>query len=149
MRDGTPRGEISLGELRSLYLNNNQPVTLSARAPIALIVAQKLQVVRESGSNRRMWTVVTTAYNYALRLPDGPEIVAYQWEQDAPGWVTFPHLHIGRGATGNVTTFGPRGLHRIHFPTRHVTIEDVLRLAITEFGVEPRRQDWEHILGDS
>lgn len=63
--------------------------------------------------------------------------------------MTYPHLHIGRGATGNVTTFGPRGLHRIHFPTRHITIEDVLRLAIAEFGVEPRRPDWERILSDS
>lgn len=78
---------------------------------------------------------------------DGPEVCSYQWHPVGQSPVTIPHLHIGRGATGNVTTFGPRGLHRIHFPTKHIAVEDVLRLAITELGVEPRRPDWDAILG--
>lgn len=88
------------------------------------------------------------AYSYMFRIPERPEICSYHWQPEGLSPINYPHLHINRGATGNVTTFGPRGLHRIHFPTRHITIEDVLRLAITEFGVEPRRQDWDTILGD-
>lgn len=148
MRSPSQGGTLRLGEYQSLYLNNNHPVLLSANVPVALVVAQRIQVLRSGGPERRQWTVIIQGYNYVLRLPDNSEIVAYQWDPEGPGRVNFPHLHIGRGATGSVTTFGPRGLHRIHFPTKHIELEDVLRLAISEFGVEPRRDDWERVLGE-
>ena len=149
MRDIPGSGLTEFGQIRGLYLNNNDPVSLTAPAPLALRISQKLRVVRDGESDRRSWTIALLAYNYVLLIPNGPEICSYQWDPEGISPVTYPHLHIGRGATGKVTTFGPRGLHRIHFPTRHITIEDVLRLAIIEFGVEPRRPDWEHILSDS
>lgn len=144
---GSARTEF--GQIRGLYLNNNDPVNLSASSSIALRVSQKLRVVRDGESDRRSWRIALLAYNYMLLTPNGPEICSYQWDTEGLSSVTYPHLHIGRGATGNVTTFGPSGLHRIHFPTRHITIEDVLRLAIAEFGVEPRRPDWESILNET
>ena len=111
-------------------------------------MGQNVRVTRSNTSKNDPWYVDVVGYFYALELPDGPEIVAYQWDPDGSSNIKFPHLHIGRGATGNVTTFGPRGLHPIYFPTKHIALEDVLRLAIAEFGVEPRRTDWERILGD-
>lgn len=142
-------GLAEFGQIRGLYLNNNDPVSLAAPDPIALRVSQKLRVVRDGESNRRTWGIALLAYNYVLLAPNGAEICSYQWDTEGVSPITYPHLHIGRGATGNVTTFGPRGLHRIHFPTKHISIDDVLRLAITEFGVEPQRPDWENILGSS
>jgi hypothetical protein len=32
-----------------------------------------------------------------------------------------------------------------HFPTGRIALEDVLRLAITEFGVRPPRSDWAEV----
>lgn len=110
---------------------------------------QKVRIELDNESSRRSWRVTVTGYSYTIRATDGAEIVSYQWAPTGRSPITYPHLHIGRGATGNVTTFGPKGLHRIHFPTRHITIEDILRLAITEFGVEPRRPDWENILSET
>jgi hypothetical protein len=40
----------------------------------------------------------------------------------------------------------PGEAHKIHVPTGEVSLVDVVRLAITELGVEPRREDWESIL---
>ena len=133
----------------TISFKNDDPVRLRSRQPLAITIFQRLRVELDNGFSRRSWQVAVTDYDYILRVPDGQEIVAYQWVSTGFSRITHPHLHIGRGATGNVTTFGPRGLHRIHFPTRHITLEDVLRLAITEFEVEPRRPDWEHILGGS
>jgi hypothetical protein len=42
---------------------------------------------------------------------------------------------------------GREELQKAHIPTGRVELEDVLLLAIREFGVRPRRDDWEEILG--
>ncbi len=132
-----------------MALNKNTPVRLVANHPITMDFSQWLRIERSSHSSRREWHVTLIAYSYVFRIPESSEICSYQWHPAGRSPVRYPHLHIGRGATGNVTTFGPRGRHRIHFPTRHITIEDVLRLAIAEFGVEPRRPDWESILNET
>lgn len=139
-------GRNTLNPLFGLYLNNNYPVTLRASVPITLSVGQKFRIVRINGETQPGLQIVVAAYFYTLETPDGEEIVAYQYDPDGASRVKHPHLHVGRGATGNVTTYGPRGLHRIHFPTKHIELEDVLKLAITEFGVEARRDNWEQIL---
>lgn len=113
---------------------------------MSIEISQRLLIEQGLGVDRRLWSTAVVAYSYVLLGEQGLEICAYQWHPAGRSHVKHPHLHVGRGAMGNVTTFGPRGLHRIHFPTKHVELEDVLRLAITEFGVEPRRDDWEHVL---
>jgi hypothetical protein len=35
---------------------------------------------------------------------------------------------------------------RVHIPTGRVALEDVIRLAVEEFHVEPRRADWNEVL---
>lgn len=34
----------------------------------------------------------------------------------------------------------------MHIPTGFVTLADIVRLLIAEFGVEPRRSDWQRVL---
>lgn len=50
-------------------------------------------------------------------------------------------MHLGPGAE---IGFAP--LHRAHLPTGRIAIEDLLRIAITEFGARPRRTDWQEVL---
>lgn len=132
-----------------IALPEGRPVPLQAETGVLFWMSQGLRVDIGSESGRNSWQITQTAYSYMFRTFDDTEICSYQWHPGGRSPVVYPHLHIGRGATGNVTTFGPRGLHRIHFPTKHIELEDVLRLAITEFGVEPRRTDWEQILGNA
>ncbi|MGH2367430.1 MAG: hypothetical protein ACRDI2_04460 [Chloroflexota bacterium] len=90
------------------------------------------------------WKVSTAAYLYALETADGHEVLSYHWQPEEAGEVIYPHLHLGpAGATGGL-------LHRkLHLPTGRIALEDVLRLAITQMGVEPARRDWAKVLDET
>jgi hypothetical protein len=81
-------------------------------------------------------------YYYALRELEGSEIVAYHWHPGRRSPIDFPHLHLGAGSG-----IGREELQKAHVPTGRVDLEDVLLMAIREFGVRPRREDWARILG--
>lgn len=95
------------------------------------------------------YEVQTTRYRYEVQDRLGREIVAYHWHPVSQSPVTYPHLHLsGRLPPLDV---GPRddpiALGKIHLPTGGlVTLTDVVRLLITEFGVAPRRPDWAAVL---
>mgnify|MGYP001271409931 FL=1 len=40
-------------------------------------------------------------------------------------------------------------LDKLHIPTGRVSIEAVIRMLITEFGVRPLREDWEKRLNET
>ena len=73
----------------------------------------------------------------------GREIVAYQWHPEQVS-IDFPQLHIGTGVGASLGS-----VHKYHFPTGRVSLEDVLRLAIREFQVEPVRAGCEEVLGET
>lgn len=100
--------------------------------------------VEEAEGERGPWKVRITAYYHALETEDGREIVAYHWHPKQGSAYNLPHLHI---ETGIGASLGD--VHKYHFPTGRVSLEDVLRLAIAEFGVEPERTDWEEVLGQT
>lgn len=89
------------------------------------------------------WAVHTVNYKYELQVASGREIVAYHFDPDR-GRVRTPHLHV-RGLTA------PLPLSKVHFPTGRVSIEDVIRLAITELRVRPRLPDgqWQSLLEET
>ncbi len=60
--------------------------------------------------------------------------------------VQFPHVRIGPAMSRHDSVVRTGEAHKIHLPTGEVSLADVLRLAITELGVEPRREDWDAIL---
>jgi hypothetical protein len=80
-------------------------------------------------------------YQYALYDADDREILAYHWHPEGSSHVTAPHLHLGAGAE-----VGRRDLASALPPTGQITLEDVLRFAITDLGVRPLRRDWSEIL---
>lgn len=83
----------------------------------------------------------TTRYLYGLDDESGQEVLSYQWHPDSRSPITWPHLHLAAGAE-------VAHLHvaRAHLSTGRVSIEQVLRLAIGELGVEPLRDDWSDVL---
>lgn len=114
-------------------------VALSTRVEYAITGAEAGR-----GSHR----VSTTAYAYRILDPDWREILAYHWHPAGGSQVVSPHLHL----TSRVRPIDlgpgldPVALADMHLPTGPVGFADIVRLLITEFGVAPRRDDWEAIL---
>ena len=103
---------------------------------------------RESASltQLHMWV---SEYVFSLALLDGTEIVSYHFADDPSATIRFPHVHLGPVTVRSDTPVRPGELHKVHFPTGHVSFQQFIRLLITEFGVEPRRPDWEAILANA
>jgi len=55
--------------------------------------------------------------------------------------VIYPHFHLYEGAG-----IDEHGVQQAHCPTGRVAVEDVLRLVIEEFAIEPLREDWNEVL---
>jgi len=87
------------------------------------------------------WEAAVAAYSYLLNDRDHQEILSYHWHPDTPNSVGFPHMHLGAG-----TGMARRELFRAHLPTGRITLEDMVRLTIIEFGVQPYRDDWREVL---
>jgi hypothetical protein len=86
---------------------------------------------------------------YVVALGDSREIIAFHRHPIQDGAAATPHVHIGPAATGRDAAFLPGRFHKTHIPTGNIALEDVIRMLITEFGVEPRRADWESVLATS
>jgi hypothetical protein len=124
------------------------PLTVGDLDPLPLAGAGRLSLsiwhyyhVAEEPERPSHWAVRTAGYQYVLYGADGRAIVAYHWHPAGRSPVITPHLHLGAGAE-----VGRRDVADAHLPTGHITLEDVLRLAISEFGVRPLRRDWSEIL---
>jgi len=126
-----------------LVLGNGDPVPLPGPGRISLTFAMHYAIVRATG-RRGPWRTSTRGYLYGLDDADGHEILGYHWHPYGRSPETRPHLHLGAGA-------GVRRpeLTSAHLPTGRIAIEDVLRMTITDFGVQPLRADWQQVLAES
>lgn len=108
------------------------------RQPIRLTVTHSYHVVPAAGADG-LWRVSTAGWIYDLADSRDEPIVAFHWHPEGSGRVTHPHAHVhGRHDTVE--------LAKLHLPTGRVSIESVIRFAIEDLGVAPRRPDWERIL---
>jgi hypothetical protein len=102
--------------------------------------------VAPNSDAQAQWRVHSRAYSYELTAPDGRDFARYDWHpqgQDGEdGAIDWPHLHA-RGYTR------PVDVSRMHLPTGRVSLEAVIRLAIRDFKVPPRRPDWQQVLASS
>ena len=92
--------------------------------------------------------VTIASYLYRILNRDEREILAFHWHPVGLSDVIDPHLHLSSRL--NPIEMGrnqePLPLADMHIPTGFVTLEDVVRLLITEFGITPRRDDWDDLL---
>lgn len=133
-------------EAYSLALQGGDANDLLASAALVLRVQHQFSLASADGEQGQRWRAAVAGYYYTLDTATGAEVVAYHWHANRRNEVAFPHLHVGVGATGSGTPILPGALHKTHFPTGPIEIEDVIRLAIVEFGAQPRRHDWEAVL---
>lgn len=132
-------------DLLTVWLNGGVPVVLDNRVMLRIVYALDTSTTAnpETGDQQLM----VAGYDYTLMLRSGQEIVAYQWHPAVPNGVVVPHVHFGPASARPDSTVRPGELHKVHFPTGIVSLTEVIRLAIEEFHVEPRRSDWDTILG--
>lgn len=125
-----------------LTLGKARPVVLKRPSRLHLSVLMQYRLVEAEGE-RGPWKVRTTAYFYEIDAADGREILSYHWHPEGRSSTVGPHLHLGAGAE-----VGRTDLAQCHFPTGRIGLEEVLRLVITSFGVEPLRGDWGDVLAN-
>jgi hypothetical protein len=145
----SPRSTPAVDTTYSIALNDLDPVALSGGVPLMLTAGQFVRVEALAPDDPRgLYEIRLTQYLYALSTADDREILAFHWTPEARehGVVTTPHLHIGPAISAGQTTVRTGDLHKVHLPTGRVSIEAVIRLAITEFGVIPKRRNWERVL---
>jgi hypothetical protein len=131
-------------DLRPVVLNNGLPVPIDSR--LSITASQIVDTNALVDSDRQHSTVYVVGYHYTMLDRSGIEIVSYQWHPHAPGGIDVPHVHFGPASARPDSSLRPGELHKVHFPTGFVALEDIIRLAIVEFGAEPRRSDWRDIL---
>jgi hypothetical protein len=140
---------LPTGVTFSITLNNDVPARVRVRSgsvPLHVYVAQDYRIRLDDETADDVPPVSLIGYVYTLLASDGVEVVAYHWHPETTASLSFPHLHIGLAALGRDAAVLPGQFHKVHLPTGPVALEDFIRLAITEFGVEPRRADWADVL---
>jgi len=106
-----------------------------------LSVLMNYTIVEAPGA-RGPYKVKSTGYFYSLEEGGAKEIITYQWHPT--GACKFPHLHLGSSSK-----LGAKTLNKLHLPTGRIALEQVLRLAVEELGVQPIKTDWSDILSDA
>lgn len=84
------------------------------------------------------------AYYWTLSEIDGQELLGYHWHPEGASHETAPHLHLGAALR-----LGRTDLLKAHLPTGQVHLPAIVRLAIQDLGVRPRRSDWAAVLAET
>lgn len=107
--------------------------------------------VVQSDDPRNAHVARIVSYEYRLLDREDREILAFHWHPVGLSDVTDPHLHLSSRL--NPLDMGrdqdPLPLAEMHIPTGFVTLEDIVRLLISEFGIRPRRADWDDTLREN
>jgi hypothetical protein len=94
---------------------------------------------------REPWKTSTRGYLYGLDDDQGREIIGFHWHPAGRSAETAPRFHLGAGARVG----RPELTVDAHLPSGRVSVEEMLRMAITVFEVKPIRPNWEEVLDAS
>jgi hypothetical protein len=131
------------------FLANDEPVAVRLdRRPWHLFLSQTLEAVGLKSDKIELKTVA-----YAYRIQSSPRIdvepfVRFEYvgsRRDADFAYSRNHVQFHRDYHSIVTPFSPS---KFHTPTGWVTIESIIRFAITDLKVPPRVSNWRQILND-
>jgi len=123
------------GNPHTLWLGNaTDPVPIGRDRRFQILLSQQYEIIPFEGE-RGPWKVRTLAYNYSLYEGEGVILGYHCHPSDR---VPYPHAHIYCSE-----------LPRHHLPTGRVSVEQILRMTATEFGVDPLNRDWEAVLAET
>lgn len=107
-----------------------------------LSVQMEYEIIETDVPDRGPWKVSTKRYRYHVVSDDKTEVILFHWLPEGNCSTEDPHLHVGHSQL----TPGAVMTRKTHVPTGRVSLESVIRLLITEFGVIPLRTDWDATL---
>lgn len=111
--------------------------------PVFLTAVQSYQLVPDERFATGEWKASTRGYAYTLYDVRGHQptrALAWHWHPGS-GKSEEPHIHVYRdGEIGGVL------LDKLHLPAERVAFESVIRFAIEELGVTPKRDDWRDLI---
>jgi hypothetical protein len=121
-----------------LLANSGQAIELGGPKKLSLRVLMRYRFVEKDDLEDGPWKVQTLSYSYTVLSHDA-EMVNYHWHPGGKSHEAAPHLHLGSTQlhAGSILS------HKHHLPTSRVSLEQVIRLLISEQGVEPRHSDWD------
>lgn len=128
------RGEYTVNTPGAIWVGETGTIRLAGQRKLRLNIKLNYEIIRHP-TQQGSYKIKTTSYNYSVRDKNDKELLRYDWHPDVDPAVKYPHLHIEDSA-----------LKKLHLPTSRITVEQVLRLLITQFNVKPRRRDWQAIL---
>lgn len=131
-------GYFPAGKPHLLTFADGYPARLSGDARLLLWLNYWYRIL----PNETGWYIHVVGYFHSLADQEDIELLTYQWHPDSLHTVDFPHVHIG--PAGRV---GYADLLRAHLPTGFIAVREIVRLVIIDFGINPRRDDWQEILG--
>lgn len=144
-------GTISVQQLRSsnpdqfiFVLNNREPAAITRDLSLQVFFVADVGI--GGGQGERDINSSIVGYSYIVWYQRSIEIVAYHWHPESTEGSVNPHVHFGPASARPDSAIRPGELHKVHFPTGFVSLEEVIWLVINEFKVEPRRSDWQMIL---
>lgn len=135
----SPRGRADANTRHGWYLNGGKGLS---QGQLTFKAKMLYEIVPNSRVGlRERWKVSTLGYMYQIDIDDHA-LVEYHWHPGPGSTHDEPHMHMG--AAGLV----PSGVivPRTHLPTARISLEEVVRLLIQEFGWEPKALDWENRL---
>lgn len=111
---------------------------------VYLVIHQHFGIEVTAGVNQpRTYRVVTNGYEYMILNRQQREVLAFHWHPGQRSHEHDPHVHIGSAVVDSGSSDIGKTFSRFHIPTGHISIAQVVRLLLTDFGVVPNRQDWE------
>jgi hypothetical protein len=124
-------------------LRGTTPISFALHgSSVRLLVVPALQVTGEHCQ--------TLTYQYRLSLGEDKQSWLMPSEdfrhRPTPAY-PYPLAHVHVNA--ELLPGGTDALAKLHIPTRRVPLELVLWHTIAEWGVEPKRDDWQTLLADS
>jgi hypothetical protein len=90
--------------------------------------------------------VQTTYWDYAILDQHHNELISYHWHPDGVSDRKAPHFHAGSAILDTTGHEMGKTFSRLHLPSGHVTVADVVRALIEEFNVRPIHDRWDETL---
>jgi len=144
--------KFATNTIYSANLGGDSPVILGMsdkRPAIGITVMQQFRIIKvDEDHERGPYKTQTVKYLYSISdATDDKEIIAFQWtpEVNDPCQKRYPHLHLGERFTGGDLLPGS-SFHKMHIPTGRISVESFIRMAIEEFGAEPKKKNWRAII---
>jgi len=134
-------GRGDLGVLHSLTLNKAQGMKIGGGLHLDSRILYT--IIRDDRSTAQPFRISTRTYLHSIAAPAG-ELIAAHWHPEGSSPFRDPHWHVGSAALAFSGVFSPRA----HIPAPRTSLEGVIRLAIEQFEIAPRREDWKRVLDE-